>query len=83
MSNHDDSCEAQGPGELCCCVYRAEIAQLRGLLRTLEWSGIYSYDTGWSCCPLCKGIEPTIGKAQQLRRWGHFNDCQLKALGDE
>ena len=33
MNNHDDSCEAQGPGESCCCVYRAEIERLRGLLR--------------------------------------------------
>jgi hypothetical protein len=34
MSYHDDSCEAQGPGESCCCVYRTEIEQLRNFA---EW----------------------------------------------
>jgi hypothetical protein len=34
MSNHDDSCEAQGPGESCCCVYRAEIERLRERITT-------------------------------------------------
>jgi len=32
MSNHDDSCEAQGPGESCCCVYRAEIDYLQKMV---------------------------------------------------
>ena len=41
MSNHDDSCEAQGPGESCCCVYRAEIERLRALLREAPGSGIW------------------------------------------
>lgn len=28
MSKHDESCEAQGPGESCCCEYRAEMKRV-------------------------------------------------------
>ena len=31
------------------------------LLQRLEWSGKYSYCTGWPCCPL-KGIKPRYGR---------------------
>ena len=50
------------------------------LLKQLEWSGIYSYCTGWSCCPVCKGIQPGHGmdKDGELpTNSGHYKNCKL------
>lgn len=52
------------------------------LLRRLEWSGLYSYCTGWSCCPVCKGIKPGHGLDEQGRaplNSGHKPECELMA----
>ena len=43
------------------------------LLRRLEWSGIYSYCTGWPCCPICNGVKPEHGGGHQ----GHMASCKL------
>jgi len=50
------------------------------ILRQLEWSGRYSYCTGWPCCPVCKGIKPGHGIDPVLGtpdNTGHRKDCDL------
>ena len=50
------------------------------VLKQLEWSGNYSYCTGWPCCPVCKGIKPGYGKDKKGNppdNSGHRNDCKL------
>jgi hypothetical protein len=53
------------------------------LLRRLEWSGTYSYCTGWACCPVCKGIKPGHGKDRDTGELpdntGHRATCELGA----
>lgn len=55
------------------------------VLRSLEWSGRYSYRTGWPCCPACKGIKPGHGKDERGNlplHSGHSEGCALRsALG--
>lgn len=53
------------------------------VLRSLEWSGTYSYCTGWKCCPICRGVYPPTAKNQELLNIGHYPDCKLqKALNE-
>ena len=56
------------------------------VLKELEWSAIYSYCTGWPCCPICKGIKPGYG-ADELGRLplnqGHRDGCGLDAVTNE
>lgn len=50
------------------------------VLKELEWSGIYSYCTGWKCCPICKGIKDGYGKdanGDKPNNTGHRKDCRL------
>ena len=51
------------------------------LLRRLEWSGTYSYCTGWPCCPICKGIKHGHGKDRDTGEipdnTGHRSTCEL------
>jgi hypothetical protein len=50
------------------------------VLRRLEWSGRYSYCTGWPCCPVCKGIQPGYGKDDRgipPDNTGHRGSCDL------
>mgnify|MGYP000874304458 FL=1 len=50
------------------------------VLKRLEWSGQYSYCTGWPCCPICKGIKPEHGKDKhgvQPDNTGHHDTCAL------
>ncbi|OGT57651.1 MAG: hypothetical protein A3E01_02635 [Gammaproteobacteria bacterium RIFCSPHIGHO2_12_FULL_63_22] len=62
----------------------AERTRLRELLRSLEWSGIYSYCTGWPCCPVCKGIKPGVGEDNPPTYQRHHVNCRLKeALRDD
>ena len=63
------------------------------VLKRLEWSGKYSYCTGWPCCPICKGIKPGHGKDENgvpPDNTGHRETCDLataltthNALGQE
>lgn len=61
-----------------------DAARMRAVevLLQLEWSGIYSYCTGWPCCPVCKGIRPGFGYDEYGNKplnSGHHVDCKLKA----
>ena len=50
------------------------------VLRQLEWSGTYSYCTGWSCCPVCNGIKPGVGRdadGDLPTSQGHYDSCKL------
>ena len=50
------------------------------VLKRLEWSGRYSYCTGWPCCPICKGIQPGYGKDARgipPDNTGHRDTCDL------
>lgn len=49
------------------------------LLKRLEWSRIYSYCTGWPCCPICRGIKPGHGYCcgKYPDNSGHSPDCEL------
>lgn len=50
------------------------------VLRQLEWSATYSYCTGWSCCPVCKGIKPGHGRDENgllPNNQGHRAGCKL------
>ena len=67
-----------------------EISRLRKAeaeLRRLEWSGRYSYCTGWPACPSCKGIKPGYGRDEfgnPPDSQGHHENCKLnEALGGE
>lgn len=56
------------------------------LLNRLEWSGTYSYCTGYPCCPICKGIKPGHGIDHQGNdplHSGHDKDCPYYGLFDE
>lgn len=53
------------------------------MLERLEWSGTYSYCTGWPCCPICKGIKPGYGKDERgvsPDNSGHRDGCELASL---
>ena len=60
--------------------------RIQYLLTRLEWSGTYSYCTGYPCCPICKGIKPGHGADQQgnmpLHK-GHDKGCPYYGLFDE
>lgn len=60
---------------------RALLAPLIRILRRLEWSGTYSYCTGWPCCPICKGIKPGHGRDADTGAFpdnsGHRDGCAL------
>lgn len=52
------------------------------VLKRLEWSGRYSYCTGWPCCPMCHGVQPGHGKDEfgiPPDNSGHRADCGLVA----
>lgn len=54
---------------------------IRRVLRKLEWSGNYSYCTGWPCCPICKGIKQGFGRDEHGNipdNSGHHEECELK-----
>ena len=55
------------------------------LLRKMEWGGVYSYCTGWACCPVCKGIKPGVGKDEFYGnpKWGHHKGCELEEIINE
>lgn len=63
----------------------ARILKMQEVLERLEWSGIYSYCTGWPCCPSCRAIKPGFGRDDAGRlpdAQGHTADCKLAtALG--
>jgi len=40
------------------------VDKAKKVLKMLEWSKTYSYDTGWPCCPICNGIKPGHGEYQ-------------------
>jgi hypothetical protein len=56
----------------------------RALLARLEWSAIYSYYTGWACCPACRGIKPGHGYDRDTDSYpdssGHRAACELHRL---
>lgn len=50
------------------------------IIKRLEWSGIFS--EGWSCCPICYGINPAERKRHDYDPWqassySHQSDCIL------
>ena len=50
------------------------------VVKKLEWSASYSYCTGWSCCPICKGIKPGHGRDEDgdlPTSQGHYSNCEL------
>lgn len=56
------------------------------VLKDLEWSGTYSYCTGWRCCPLCRGIKPGVGRDDSgllPDNQGHKADCRLAEIINE
>lgn len=56
------------------------------ILKRLEWSGIYSYCTGWPCCPLCRGIAPGHGLDKDGNppiNIGHSKECPYYNLSEE
>jgi len=57
----------------------SEIAKLKALMLELQWSAVYSYCTGWSCCPICKGIKPPQGmlNGELPNNSGHRDNCRL------
>jgi hypothetical protein len=55
------------------------------LVKGLEWSGTYSYCTGWPCCPVCKGIKPGYGVNENGApdNTGHRDTCKMKLALEE
>jgi hypothetical protein len=56
------------------------------LLKKLEWSGTYSYCTGWPCCPICKGIKPGHGLdrfGNEPLNIGHSKECSYYGLFED
>ena len=57
------------------------------VLKQLEWSAVYSYCTGWPCCPVCRGIKPGYGRDEDgslPMNTNHTADCKLgKAIKNE
>ena len=60
-----------------------ELAEAVDCLTTLEWSGTYSYCTGWKCCPKCRGIKNGWGADASGNlpvNSGHKEDCILNKI---
>ena len=58
------------------------MSKAKAVLKRLEYSGTYSYCTGWPCCPVCKGIKPGYGKDETGTppdNSGHRDNCELVA----
>ena len=58
-------------------------AGVRQLLREMEWRGVYSYCTGWPCCPICRGIKPGHGRDEHgdlPDNQGHLEGCRLREM---
>lgn len=63
----------------------SDMGELEAILKRLEWSGMYSYSTGWPACPICRGIKPGHGRDSRgvlPDNQGHMTGCAMAdALG--